>query len=65
MTDKKQSPQKRLHIHRLKKPPGEYFAQLNQIKCKERHFPQLAMYNHHHITFFLLADVHISLACFQ
>lgn len=35
MTDKKQSPQKALHIHRLKKLSGEYFAQLNQITCKE------------------------------
>lgn len=64
MTNEKQSPQKTLQIHRLKKLPGEYFAQLNQIICKERHFPQLAIYNHH-ITFLLLAEVHISLSHLQ
>lgn len=38
MTDKKQSPQKTLQIHKLKKLLGEYFAQLNQIIRRERHF---------------------------
>lgn len=64
MTDTKLSPQKTLKIHRPKKLPGEYLAELNQIMCKERYFPQLAIYNHH-ITFYFLVEVYTSLSHLQ